>query len=295
MSRIVPNYVLTVIVCAAVAALSVAFVYKIPISKQSTAPFATQPTWIQDFTASTDTDIDPSVWRVDTNFLVPGYNDELQAYTASRNNIRQEPGVGLVIEARHETYIYLDDPEKKQYEFTSGRIDTRDSFAFEYGKIEARIKLPSGAGTWPAFWLLSTKDAQETQATSPPDERLYMKTGEIDIMEHYGDTPNIIEATAHTYNLSTAKTTTVSDATEAFHTYGVEITPDKLTWTLDGHPYQTLMKESDDPNNWPFGNGNTFYIILNLAMGGPGGTQINHEAGPWRMEVQNISYYPYKP
>jgi beta-glucanase (GH16 family) len=59
----------------------------------------------------------------------------------------------------------------KQY--SSARINTRDRFAFRYGRVEARIRLPAGQGLWPAFWLLPQDDAYGGWAAS----------GEIDVME----------------------------------------------------------------------------------------------------------------
>ena len=69
-----------------------------------------------------------SVWRYDLNPNVPGYNKESQVYTNSQNNVRIEPGVGLIIEAHRESHQYPGDPQKRSYEFTSGRIDTIESF-----------------------------------------------------------------------------------------------------------------------------------------------------------------------
>src|SRR5687768_16483223 len=117
--------------------------------------FRETPSWAQEFNLMRTTAIDTAVWRHETSPDVPGFNDELQAYTSRAENVRIERGVGLVIEAHRRGYQYPDDPEARRFDYTSGRIDTRDSFSFEYGKVEARIKMPKGPGVWPAFWLLS--------------------------------------------------------------------------------------------------------------------------------------------
>jgi beta-glucanase (GH16 family) len=114
-------------------------------------------------------------------------------------------------------------------------------------------------------------------------------------MEHYGSAPGIIEGTVHTYAQSYAGQVKQPDVSENYHTYGVEVTPDNITWTIDGNPYHSFDKRSANTNEWPFGNGNRLYVILNLAMGGSGGGEISDDRDAWRMEVQNISFYSYSP
>lgn len=258
------------------------------------AKYESTPAWRQHFADLPTSRLDTSTWRYDTDYQVPGYNDEQQAYTDLAKNVRIEPGVGLVIEAHQEPYRYQTDPTARTYDYTSGRIDTLNSFNFEYGKIEAKMKLPEGAGVWPAFWLLSANEPHtQIEAQTGTNERSYMKNGEIDIMEYYGHTPGVIEATAHTYKKSVAGSINVPDAGDAFHTYGVEVAPNSITWTVDGTPYHSLTKSSDNPDDWPFGGGNRLYVLLNLAMGGTGGEVIQNEHGPWRMEIQDLSYYQY--
>lgn len=252
------------------------------------------PAWRQHFADSTSNRLDTNIWRYDIDYQVPSYNDEQQAYTPTEKNVRIEPGTGLIIEARRESYRYPNDPTARMYDYTSGRIDTLNSFSFEYGKIESRMKLPKGAGVWPAFWLLSANEPH-TQGTEQADDdkRFYMKNGEIDIMEFYGHTPGTIEATVHTYNKSVAGSIDILDAGDTFHTYGVEIAPDSITWTVDDMPYHSVRKPSENPDDWPFGNGNQLYVLLNLAMGGTGGEIIQDEHSPWRMEVQDLAFYNY--
>jgi beta-glucanase (GH16 family) len=249
-----------------------------------TAQFAAAPSWRQDFT--TMSALDTSIWRYETDPAVPSYNHELQTYTQSSQNIRIEPGAGLVMQARKEATGY-----------TSARIDTRDSFSFEYGKIEATMKLPAGNSAWPAFWLLSanqihTKNLNADDAQWQQD-RFYMKDGELDIMESYGDVPHQVEATVHTYNESKAAQTMVPDGGDQFHTYAVELTPTKITWTIDGAPYCTYTKKSDDPDAWPFGHGNRLYPILNVALKNPEQGALDDAKSPWTLQVQSVKYFPY--
>lgn len=229
-----------------------------------------------------DGDDSLDAWNVATE-SEPIYNDEEQTYTDNPENVRVDNGA-LVLEA-HRT------PEG----ITSGKVTTKGLFAVAVGsRIEARIRMPEGKGTWPAFWLLSDNQPH-TAALSPTDadwaqERFYMHDGEIDIMEYYGSNPDDVEATVHTYTASTESYVSVPDADETFHAYGLEWHADKLVWTLDGEPYHTFNKPSDSSDDWPFGEGNEMYLILNLAMGGSGGGEIEDQPDDtWRMEIASVT------
>jgi beta-glucanase (GH16 family) len=261
-----------------------------------TGKFSATPTWSQDFSKSPDGPLDTKVWIHEADPAVPGYNDEKQGYTNHPQNVRIENGQ-LLIEAHRESYTYPNDPSGRSYDITSGRINTKNSFAFEYGKLEATMKLPEGQGTWPAFWLLSANEPNISKMNptnkDQENDRFYLHDGELDIMEAYGHTPGIIEATAHTFKNSIEKQLAVPDAGKAFHTYGIEITPTKIIWTIDHKPYHSLNKSSENPDAWPFGNGNKFYAILNLAMGGSGGGEIDPAQSTWSMEVKSVDFYAY--
>jgi len=265
-------------------------------SSERSNEFNKTPDWQQNFAELQTDTLDTSIWHYETSPDIPSYNDEVQGYTDWRENVRIEEGVGLVIEAHKRDYQYPNDPQQRQFEYTSGRIDTRNSLSFEYGKVEARMRLPEGEGVWPAFWLLSGNEVhtidKEFSQQQENDENFYLRNGEIDIMEYYGNNPGQVEATVHTYNDKTSNSVTVEDATREFHTYGVEVTPDNITWTVDDVPYHTFVKKSNDPNDWPFGNNNQLYVILNLAMGGPAGN-VNNSQEPWRLEVADVAFYNF--
>ncbi|MCJ7590693.1 MAG: malectin domain-containing carbohydrate-binding protein, partial [Woeseiaceae bacterium] len=122
-------------------------------------------------------------------------NDEDQAYTARAKNVRVEDG-NLVIEAHKEDY------EGARY--TSGRIHSSGKGDFLYGRFEVRAKLPSGRGTWPAIWMLSSNPF--TYATSCSEDEAWQgndgcdawpNSGEIDIVEHVGYQMNHVHGTVH--------------------------------------------------------------------------------------------------
>ena len=140
--------------------------------------------------------------------------------------------------------------------YTSGKITTFNKFTQLYGKIEARIKLPLGQGTWPAFWMLGNNINTVNWPTC----------GEIDIMEHV-NTDNIIYGTMHWNNnghVSYGHTTTTTAGD--YHIYAVEWDTSSIRWYVDSTLYQTgtILNNvnATDAFHLPF------FIILNLAMGG---------------------------
>ncbi|HSX34573.1 MAG TPA: glycoside hydrolase family 16 protein [Candidatus Saccharimonadales bacterium] len=263
--------------------------------------FATAAAWEQDFSKMPDGPVDANYWTPDTNPDVPTFNQEAQAYQPGNSAVQ---GGKLVITARKGQTTYPGD--SRSYAYSSGKIMTFNhntgaslpkGLTFEYGRIEASIKMPPGSGTWPAFWLLSANQPN-TGRLNPTDAdwdqpRFYMHDGEIDIVEHYGSN-NTTDATFYTFDKTSESEVTVPDAEQKFHTYSVDITPTAVTWKIDGQTVKTAPKPANaTANNWPVGGGNKWFAMLNLAMGGTGGGAIDDSKGPWRMEVANVRYFAY--
>ncbi|MBC7533852.1 MAG: glycoside hydrolase family 16 protein [Oligoflexus sp.] len=208
------------------------------------------------------------------------FNDELQSYTDHRKeNIRVEGG-HLVIEARKDGFGGSD--------YSSGRINSK--VGWTYGRMEARIKLPAGRGTWPAFWMLPTDLKGKW-----PD------TGEIDIMEHVGHDPNVIVATLHSTDSNfkkegpkASKTTKVAGAIDDYHDYAVEWYPDHFDFFADGNKYYTFKNPGNGNNGWPFDK--EFHFVLNVAVGGNWGGQkgLDNSAFPAQMLVDYVRVYKKK-
>ena len=152
----------------------------------------------------------------------------------------------------------------RQQEFLSGAITTHDKFSQKFGYFEARIKIPSHIGTFPAFWLFHENRAWEgTQRT------------EIDIMENLGHAPWYVYNSFHYFkNVTThysgdahfvkpypsGQVYTGTDFSEDYHVYAVEWEPGKITWLLDGEKVSSLEHNE--------ANFEELYVKLNLAMGG---------------------------
>jgi len=253
-----------------------------------------QLVWEDEFEGST---LDDSKWSYDqgNGFVqedgnyVPGWgNEELQYY--SEDNVKVKDGM-LTIEGKKETVS----DDRGTYDYTSGKIHTKGKFHQKYGKFEAKIKLPSGQGFWPAFWMMPEEDKYGGWAAS----------GEIDIMEAAGGTPDKMGGAIHyggqwPNNTYTAKDYYFAEGEDItdFHVYSVEWEPGEIRWYVDGELFQTL-------NNWSsIGTGNAtkysypapfdqeFYLILNLAIGGwYGGGPNDSTAFPGEMLVDYVKVY----
>lgn len=177
--------------------------------------------------------------------------------------------------------------KKKGKEVVSIRLNTNKSWT--YGWFEARLKLPKGKGTWPAFWMMPKN------FTSWPDD------GEIDIMEEVGYDPNVVLSTIHckayNHSLGTQKSAEkfVPTAQMDFHVYALEWTEDFIKGYVDGECYFTFNNDkAGNKDTWPFDT--PFYLKLNLAWGGNwGGAQgVDESALPATYEIDYVRVFQKK-
>ena len=184
---------------------------------------------------------------------------------------------------------------KKDHEnssnYTSARLTTYQRFSLQYGKIEVMAKLPQGKGTWPAIWMLP--------------ESLLLKTepwplcGEIDIMEHVGKDPNVIHVSLHTelYNFWKKSQYThfekLPDAFNTFHLYSIEWTAYGISFFIDNKLFYEAVKGQDGKDitneGWPFDK--PYFLILNLAIGGNWGGEIDNTIFPVEMQIEYVRIY----
>jgi beta-glucanase (GH16 family) len=225
-------------------------------SRNDTAEAAVGPvTWSDEFNGASGSAIDPSKWKFDTGGSGWG-NNELEYYTNSTRNVYQDGQGHLAITARKEN------PSGSgcwygSCTYTSGRILTADKFSQTYGRFEASIKIPKGQGIWPAFWMLGGNN--------------WPTTGEIDIMENVGNTPNTVYGTIHGPGYSGSggiggNRTIGSALGDAFHTYAVDWSPNLIVWYLDGSEYFRATPASLGGKTWVYDH--PFFMILNVAVGG---------------------------
>ncbi len=256
-------------------------------SASSTLPggsFSTQNLiWEEDFTRYGSSTPSSARWNIADSTL-PIYNNEAQVYQPGQNTVRVADGALSLQALRQGNGI------------VSGRIDTRNKLSIGVNtRLEARIKLPIGKGTWPAFWLLSQNQphtsAQKPTAAKWEEDRFYMWDGEIDIMEAYGTYSSMVEATLHTYDQSVEKDYKLSDPS-GWHTYWMEWRSDTLILGVDATTLLTYKKDGKGPSGWPLTEDNKYYVILNLAMGGSGGGPIvSASSDRWQMDVSRIAAY----
>ncbi|MFK7972872.1 MAG: family 16 glycosylhydrolase [Bacteroidia bacterium] len=221
--------------------------------------------WSDDFDTDGAANIDK--WFHQTQLPAGGswFNGELQHYTNRLDNTFVENGF-LNIMAKRERFT--DQGETK--DFTSARLNSK--FAFTYGRVDVRAKLPRGAGTWPAIWTLG-KNINEDGGywdNQGFGTEGWPACGEIDIMEHGLGAVNKPSSAIHTPSSSgnTVNTSSlaISDVTENFHIYSVNWSPNQITFLIDGEGYYTYNPAVKDSDTWPFDLEQ--YLLLNIAMGG---------------------------
>jgi beta-glucanase (GH16 family) len=266
---------------------------------QNNPLFATHPSWSQNYAGQTSGLVDPLYWNV----LVGPFNNsnqEQQYYTNNQANLRVDNGALRLI-ATHET-------QPEGYKYGSARIETQGKQSFLYGRIDITAKLPSGAGTWPAVWLLPANDTYAKKSPNS-DTMRYKNGGEIDIIESVGFQPGVMYGIAHTLSdvslhpdgTGSYKSMVVPTASTDFNKYTLLWTPTTVTFAVNDSAYYTYQRQDGaDYKTWPFDQ--PFYLIANLAMGGTWGGMdtahypdngIDNSALPASLDIRSINYYPY--
>ena len=216
--------------------------------------------WSDEFDGPT---VDPANWDFmignGAEYGIPGWgNNELQYYTSRAQNVYVSGGA-LHIVARRESYA--------GYEYTSARLRTMNRREFLYGRIEARMILPSGQGLWPALWMLPTNSPYGGWAAS----------GEIDIMESV-NIPTRVYGTIHyggAWPNNTSSGGSYADGTNyalGFHVFALEWEPDVIRWYVDGVPYYSVTSatwySTAAPSNARAPFDVPFHLLVNVAVGG---------------------------
>jgi beta-glucanase (GH16 family) len=228
--------------------------------------------FFDDFSGDT---IDRAKWTVRVSD--GSVNDEQQAYIDSSATLHVAHGAeaegaangALVITPRFMPGVT--NRKGERFDFISGRLDTRGKVEFMHGTVAARMKLPIGAGLWPAFWILGTGRW--------PD------TGEIDVMENIGE-GDWVSAALHgpkyfgnTPLVNRYYFRNGSDAS-AWHVYSVDWSSGELVFRVDGDvAYRVTRAMVEHHGPWAFDNNK--FLILNLALGGGYPASANSAKQPY--------------
>lgn len=241
----------------------------LPVNKTNAAP-SWNLVWSDEFNG---TSLNRSNWTPEIGTGSGGWgNNELQYYTDRAQNV-QVTGGNLVITAQKESYGGMN--------YTSARIKTQDLKSFTYGKVEARIKLPSGQGLWPAFWMLGSNISTVG----------WPKSGEIDIMERVNLNP-YVNGTVHWDAGGHAEFGRVSGNLDfsQFHVYSIEWDSKYIRWFVDGQQFNEFYIENGTGNTEEFQR--PFFLLLNLAVGGNWpGSPNNSTPFPSQMLVDYVRVY----
>ena len=242
--------------------------------------------WSDEFNGPDGSMPDPTKWTIVKDGSGFG-NHELEYYTDRPANVHLEKG-NLVITAMKENYTGADGTQR---EYTSARLETAGHFQQEYGRYEARIKIPKGQGIWPAFWMLGS----DIGTVGWP------ACGEIDIVENVGFEPSKVHGSMHGPQYSGDNPLTGAYTlphhvafSDAFHVFAVEWEPQVVRFYVDNIRYETQTIDSiPSHKHWAFDH--PFFVLLNVAVGGqwPGNPDAS-TSFPTSMLVDYVRVYQLK-
>jgi beta-glucanase (GH16 family) len=233
--------------------------------------------WSEEFNGTT---VDTSQWNYKTGATGWG-NDELQNYTDGNNVEVADGSLKIIVKKEGEG--------QKVGDYTSARITSTQKV--QYGHVAIRAKMPDyrGKGIWPALWMLG---ADITEIGWP-------QCGEIDVMEYVSKNPDQVLQTIHSVANNHSNGTQISTdfialptIEEEFHIYGLLWKEDQLQFYIDSPDNITLtIDRPEDYNNenWPFMK--EYYFILNIAVGGNLGGEVDDLIFPATMEVDYVRVY----
>jgi beta-glucanase (GH16 family) len=239
-------------------------------SSRAAAAQAWSLAWSDEFDGPAGALPDPAKWRYDVGRGGDGWgNQELEYYCA--------PGAGAPCDPERPSAVQdgrgrlvISAVRDSSGTWTSARLNTKGLAEFEYGRVEARMRLPAGAGLWPAFWLLGVS----TEG--------WPSCGEIDVMENVpanvpgGLGPETVKATIHGPGYSgveglgrTRKFPAGGRVDDEFHVYGTIRSPGRVQFYVDDwtKPFLTLTPR-DVPKGRRWVYDRPFFVIVNLAVGG---------------------------
>ncbi len=252
------------VACSSGGSTAVAPVNNPPVT--TPAPTTWKLAWSDEFDGAAGSGVDAAKWGHDlgdgcSSGICGWGNNEREWYTNAPENVSLDGAGHLQIVARVApaglTCYY------GACRYTSGKITTRGKMTAAPGRVEARLKLPTGQGLWPAFWMLGS--GFPTVA--------WPACGELDIMENKGSTSLATSSAIHGPGYSGytpfahVSQLPGGGVTTDFHTYAVEWNAETVRFSVDS----TVNYEVSRASIQQFGEpviGNAYFVILNLAVGG---------------------------
>ncbi len=234
--------------------------------------------WADEFNTPTGTPPNPNNWQYEigdgTLNGIPGWgNDEFEYYTNDPANASTDGNGNLVISLKK---VDTNTSDLLCYygpcRYTSARLKTANLAEFQYGKIEARMKLPATteSGIWPAFWSLGSNIDEGVD---------WPQSGEIDIMEYVSRIPNEIFGTLHgpgySGGVSYGQTVNVPNLLADYHTYTIEWWENHIIWYVDGVKFHETRNTDAFLNGKEWVYNHPFFLLLNVAIGGNFGGAIS--------------------
>lgn len=241
--------------------------------------------WFDEFDG--DGRIDTTKWFHQTQLPSWGswFGGLINHYTDREQNTFVKDGLLNLVAIKES---FTDQGQTKEY--TSARLNSR--YAFTYGKVEIRAKMPFGKGTWPAIWMLNRNI---NEAGAYWERKGYGTTswptcGEIDILEHWGDKQDVIQSAVHNGSSYGGKVINygsqkVESTSTDFHIYSFEWSKDKMIFGVDGMVHYVYQPKVKDASTWPYDD--LYYFLLNIAIE----SDIDPEFKKSAMQVDYIRVY----